>query len=212
VTLDVRRLGRVDYEPTRALQLELVEKRARGDAPDTLLLCEHPPVVTLGRGTRDAAVLLRDVPIVEIERGGEATYHGPGQLVGYWIRDLSAARRDLRGHLRLLEDVLIDALASFGVEGLRADDATGVWTRRNDGTLGKLASLGVAAKKWIAFHGFALNVSVDLANFARIRPCGFDASVMTSLHLVAPSRPSLDAAADAVAAAAARATAAPRPD
>jgi lipoyl(octanoyl) transferase len=175
VTLDVRRLGRVDYEPTRALQLELVEKRARGDAPDTLLLCEHPPVVTLGRGTRDAAVLLRDVPIVEIERGG-------------------------------------DALASFGVEGLRADDATGVWTRRNDGTLGKLASLGVAAKKWIAFHGFALNVSVDLANFARIRPCGFDASVMTSLHLVAPSRPSLDAAADAVAAAAARATAAPRPD
>ena len=180
MTLDVRRLGRVDYAPTHALQHELVLRRAKGDIPDTLLLCEHPPVVTLGRGTDPADVLDRRFPVVEIERGGEATYHGPGQSVGYLIRRLDVGYRDLRRHLRLLEDVLIQALADFGVEGFRVEGATGVWTRL-DGADRKLASLGVAARNWVTYHGFALNVSTDLSAFAALNPCGFPASVMTSV-------------------------------
>jgi lipoyl(octanoyl) transferase len=182
VTLDVRRLGRVDYEAARALQHDLVERRARGDIPDTLLLCEHPPVVTLGRGTDPADVLDRRFPIVEVERGGEATYHGPGQVVGYAIRLLPPGRRDLHAHLRLLESVVVDAVARFGVVGRRREGATGVWTDDEEGVPRKLASIGVAARRWVAFHGFALNVATDLDAFSAVNPCGFAAAVMTSLE------------------------------
>ena len=190
MTLDVRRLGRVEYAPTRALQHELVSQRAADEIPDTLLLCEHPPIVTLGRGTDPADVLERRFPTVEIERGGDATYHGPGQTVGYLIRRLDIGNRDLRGHLRLLEDVIIAALAAFDVIGFRVEGATGVWTRL-DGIDRKLASLGVAARNWVTYHGFALNVSTDLSAFAALNPCGFPAAVMTSMDQVRGKRTSL---------------------
>ena len=180
MTLDVRRLGRVDYEAARALQHDLVLRRARGEIADTLLLCEHPPVVTLGRGTDPADVLDRRFPVVEVERGGEATYHGPGQAVGYLVRRLPEGGRDLRAHLRRLEAVVIDALAEFAVPGYRVEGATGVWVKV-DGADRKIASLGVAARMWTTFHGFALNVGTDLDAFAALNPCGFPATIMTSL-------------------------------
>lgn len=204
MTLDVRRLGRVDYEAARALQHDLVLRRARGEIADTLLLCEHPPVVTLGRGTDPADVLDRRFPVVEIERGGEATYHGPGQLVGYAIRLLPPGARDLRAHLRLLEQVVIDALTEFGIAGRRVEGATGVWVGAAGDPPRKVASLGVAARQWTTYHGFALNVDVDLAAFAAINPCGFNAGVMTSVARELGRAARLDAAEKAVEAAAAR--------
>jgi lipoyl(octanoyl) transferase len=194
VTLEVRRLGRIDYEPARALQHDLVRRRAAGEIPDVLLLCEHPAVVTLGRGTNPADVLDRRFPIVEIERGGEATYHGPGQLVGYLIRLLPPGARDLRAHLRLLEDALIDSLAAFSVVGKRVEGATGVWTRFG-GRDRKLASIGVAARNWVTYHGFALNLTTDLSAFAALNPCGFSADVMTSLAELRSPAPEPDAVA-----------------
>lgn len=183
MTLDVRRLGRIDFEPARALQHELVLRRAAGEIADTLLLCEHSPVVTLGRGTDPADVLDHRHPVVAIERGGEATYHGPGQAVGYLIRRLEDGARDLGRHLRLLESIVIRALATFGVDGLRVPGSTGVWVDTPDGRK-KIASLGVAAKRWTTYHGFALNVAVDPKAFDVINPCGMPAGVMTSLDAV----------------------------
>lgn len=204
MTLDVRRLGRVDYAAARALQHDLVLRRARGEIADTLLLCEHPSVVTLGRGTDPADVLDRRFPVVEIERGGEATYHGPGQLVGYAIRLLPPGARDLRAHLRLLEQVVIDALTDFGLVGRRVEGATGVWIDGDDGRPRKIASLGVAARHWTTYHGFALNVGVDLDAFTAINPCGFEAGVMTSVARELGRETRLDAAEFAVETAAAR--------
>jgi lipoate-protein ligase B len=180
VTLAVEHWGRVPYEIAHARQLDLVGRRSRGEVGDTLVLCEHDPVVTLGRGTDPADVLDRRFPVVETERGGEATYHGPGQLVGYLVRLLPPGARDLHVHLRRLEQLVIDALATFGVAGVRRPGATGVWVVQK-GVDRKIASLGVAAKAWATFHGFAWNVDPDLSHFRVVNPCGFDAAVMTSL-------------------------------
>lgn len=181
--LDVRRLSRTPYEEGRRLQLELLEQRIAGAAGDTLVLCEHEPVITLGRGTDPGDVTGVSIPIVEVERGGEATYHGPGQLVAYPIYALPEGRRDLHRYLRDLEEVVIRVLAEVDVEGRRVDGLTGVWIGER-----KVCSIGVAVRRWVAWHGLALNLATDLAAFAQFKPCGLDASVMTNVaeHVAMP--------------------------
>jgi lipoate-protein ligase B len=175
-------LGTREFGEVWALQRELVGKRQRDEIPDTLILVEHPHVITLGRGTHKENVLAPgDVPIFVIERGGDVTYHGPGQLVGYPIFLLREEERDLHLYLRNLEEALIRTVGHFGVAGERKQGWTGAWTA---GGVRKLASIGVAVKKWVTLHGFALNVSTDLARFSAINPCGLEATVMGSLQSV----------------------------
>jgi lipoate-protein ligase B len=161
------------------MQLALVKERQRDEVPDTLLFVEHPHVITAGRSAkRDNLLAVGDTPLFEIERGGDVTYHGPGQLVGYPIFLLRQEERDLHVYLRNLEEAIIRACARFGLPGERKEGWTGVWTA---GGARKLASIGVAVKRWVTMHGFALNVSTDLARFAAINPCGLDAAVMGSM-------------------------------
>ena len=177
--LEVASLGTVDYEAAARLQEELVARRLAG-APDRLLLLEHEPVYTLGRGGDPAhlgAAAAGAVPVVPSARGGEATYHGPGQLVGYPILDLGGHKPDVRWYVGRLEQVLLDALACWGIAGRREAGAPGVWV----GTR-KIASIGIAIRRWVSWHGFALNVTTDLGHFGAINPCGFDSSVMTSME------------------------------
>jgi len=157
--LDVRRLGRTDYEECRALQLSLVEARVEGRSGDALILTEHDAVVTIGRGS-----------------DREATYHGPGQLVAYPILRLSEGRRDLHRYLRDLEEVVIGVLAELEVGGRRKDGYTGVWVGER-----KTCSIGVAVKRWVTYHGLALNLHTDLEAFRAFQPCGLDPAVMTRL-------------------------------
>jgi len=172
-------LGTREYAEVWAMQLALVKERQQGVIPDTLLFVEHPHVITAGRSAkRDNLLDLGGTPLYEIERGGDVTYHGPGQLVGYPIFLLREPERDLHVYLRNLEESLIRALAGFGLEGTRKPGWTGVW---NAAAERKLASIGVAVKRWVTLHGFALNVATDLARFAAINPCGLEATVMASL-------------------------------
>jgi lipoyl(octanoyl) transferase len=172
-------LGTREYGEVWATQRDLVAARQRDEIPDTLVLVEHPHVITAGRSAhRENLLETAGIPIFEIERGGDVTYHGPGQLVGYPIFLLRAEERDLHRYLRNLEEALIRAVAGFGLAGDRKSGWTGVWTV---GGARKLASIGVAVKRWVTMHGFALNVSTDLSRFAAINPCGLEASVMTSV-------------------------------
>jgi lipoyl(octanoyl) transferase len=173
--LNVRHLGRVAYADALELQAELVRQRRAGEIPDTLLLLEHPHVITLGSGSHPEHVLLdaseraaRGIELFETGRGGDVTYHGPGQLVGYPILDLKPDRQDLHRYLRDLEEALIAALAAFGLDAGRKDGLTGVWVNGR-----KLAAIGVRVSSgWITSHGFALNVATDLSYFGAIVPCG----------------------------------------
>jgi lipoyl(octanoyl) transferase len=182
--LEVRELGRQPYADALELQRELRLRRSAGELDhDVLLLTEHPPVVTLGRGTRSTSlphppVLLerRGAEVFEVERGGDVTFHGPGQLVGYPIVDLTGHRRDLHWYLRRLEDVIIAAVERLGVPAGRTPGLTGVWTAGR-----KIASIGIHVKQWVTLHGFALNVATDLSWFDLIVPCGIEQVVMTSL-------------------------------
>lgn len=183
--LDVIDLGREPYHVTLARQRSLRLGRIDGSVPrDTLLLVEHDPVYTLGRGTRDASLPVaadllraRGAEVVEIERGGDVTWHGPGQLVGYPIVLLSNYREDLHWYLRTLEQVLIDGLGSLGILAERSPGKTGVWTRGR-----KIASIGIHVKQWVTLHGFALNVQPDLSWFDLIVPCGIHGVEMTSVR------------------------------
>ncbi len=172
-------LGTREYGEVWALQRDLVAARQRDEIADTLVLVEHPHVITAGRSAhRENLLATDDIPLFEIERGGDVTYHGPGQLVGYPIFLLRQDERDLHRYLRNLEEALIRAVGRFGLAGDRKAGWTGVWTV---GGARKLASIGVAVKRWVTMHGFALNVSTDLSRFAAINPCGLDASVMSSV-------------------------------
>jgi lipoyl(octanoyl) transferase len=172
-------LGTREYGEVWALQRELVAARQRDEIADTLVLVEHPHVITAGRSAhRENLLAIDGIPLFEIERGGDVTYHGPGQLVGYPIFLLRPDERDLHRYLRNLEEALIRAVERFGLAGDRKPGWTGVWTA---GGARKLASIGVAVKRWVTMHGFALNVSTDLGRFAAINPCGLDASVMASV-------------------------------
>jgi lipoyl(octanoyl) transferase len=158
-----------------------VARRQSGSVADTLILVEHPEVITLGRTAKRENVLAAGgIPVVDIERGGDVTYHGPGQLVAYPIFLLRDSERDLHHYLRGLEEAILRTLADFGIAGTRVPGKTGVWTPAS-APARKLASIGIAVRKWVTLHGLALNVSTDLARFAAINPCGFDAGVMTSM-------------------------------
>ena len=171
-------LGRMEYGEALRLQRELASKRAKGEIPDTLVLVEHGHVITLGRKTSPANFKPQDVPVFEVERGGDATYHGPGQLVGYPIVLLSD--HDVRHHVRSMEEAIMRTVRAFGIEGGRMDGHPGIWVAGK-----KLASIGVAVTDWVTYHGFALNVNTDLAYFDLIRPCGLDPSSMTSMQKLA---------------------------
>ena len=183
--LAVRRLGRLPYTEALALQRSLVEDRRAGRIPDTLLLVEHPHVLTLGvRGdggrshilATDEALAARGIEVHETGRGGDITYHGPGQLVGYPIIDLNPDRRDVHRYVRDLETVLIRTAADYGITAGRIDGLTGVWVGNE-----KLAAIGVRIARWITSHGFALNVTTDLDLFDLIVPCGIAGRGVTSL-------------------------------
>jgi lipoate-protein ligase B len=181
----VAALGLRPYSEVLDLQRELARARIAGElAQDVLLLVEHPPVVTLGRSARErhlvvprGALAARGVELYEVERGGDVTFHGPGQLVGYPIVDLRRHKQDLHWYLRQLEEAIIRAVARYGVVGERNPTYTGVWTGGR-----KLASIGVHARDWVTWHGFALNVSTDLSFFDLIIPCGIQAVTMTSVE------------------------------
>lgn len=183
--LEVRRLGVVPYADGLALQARLVEERKAARIPDQLLLLEHPPVITLGVGVRqDRSHVLATpetleaagVELFETGRGGDVTYHGPGQLVGYPILDLRPDRCDVHRYVRDLEEVLIEAAAAFGVHAGRVAGLTGAWVGGD-----KLAAIGVRISRWITSHGFAFNVDPDLSHFGYIVPCGIANRGVTSL-------------------------------
>jgi len=177
-------LGRVSYSEALELQRSIARDRISGAIPqDVLLLLEHPPVVTLGRGSKEKNLISspeflqsKGVELFEVERGGDVTFHGPGQLVGYPIIDLKRHRQDLHWYLRKIEEALINTLADYGIPGERNTAFTGVWTRGR-----KIASIGVHAREWVTWHGFALNVTTDLSFFDLIIPCGIEGVVMTSI-------------------------------
>lgn len=179
--LRARWIGRVSYADALAMQEEIVAAKALDrDAPDELLLLEHEPVYTIGRtpdqtSLRGAAHLPH--PVVQINRGGQATYHGPGQLVGYPLIDLRRRARDLHRYLRWIEEALIVLLAGYGIAGSRRESLTGVWIDDR-----KIASIGVGVRHWITMHGFALNVCGDLSAFNQITPCGIANVTMTSME------------------------------
>jgi lipoate-protein ligase B len=169
-------LGTIEYGEAWRLQKSLVERRAADEIPDTLLLMEHPHVVTLGRRGKREDVFDATLPVFEIERGGEATYHGPGQLVGYPILKMKD-RLDVRKLVTDLEEVLIRASGAFGIPAERNEAQRGIWIRGR-----KLGSIGMAVHNLVTYHGFAHNLSTDLSYFERIRPCGNEGRVMTSME------------------------------
>lgn len=183
--LEVRRLGTVPYLQALDLQKQLVEQRKARAVPDQLLLLQHPAVITLGVKSRNdrshvlespERLAARGVDVVETGRGGDVTFHGPGQLVGYPVLDLSPDRRDVHRYVRDLEEVLIRAVSRFGITAGRVSGLTGVWAG-ND----KLAAIGVRIARWVTSHGFALNVATDLSDFNLIVPCGITDRGVTSL-------------------------------
>ncbi|MDZ4862498.1 MAG: lipoyl(octanoyl) transferase LipB [Gemmatimonadota bacterium] len=183
--LAVLRLGRVPYLEALDLQRRLADRRQQGDIDrDLLLLLEHEPTITLGRGTRPESLPLaveelqrRGLTVAEVDRGGDVTWHGPGQLVGYPILDLRRHRQDLHWYLRQVEESLIDALGRLQLRAERNPGYTGVWTRGR-----KIASIGIHVRQWVTTHGFALNVTNDLDDFGLIVPCGIDGVMMTTVE------------------------------
>ena len=183
--LEVRRLGVMPYGEALALQKDLVLERQSGRVPDLLLLLEHPHVVTVGVGARrslknllvpESVLQARGVELHQAPRGGDVTYHGPGQLVGYPILDLRPDRCDVHRYVRDLEDVLIRTAQAFGVQARRESGLTGIWVGQD-----KLAAIGVRVSRWVTSHGFALNISTDLGYFDLIRACGIEGRGATSL-------------------------------
>lgn len=190
--IDVRRLGRLEYGAGLELQASLVEERRSAAIGDTLLLLEHPPVITLGVKTRGRPVNIvaspetlaaEGVSVFETGRGGDITYHGPGQLVGYPIFDLRPDRCDVHRYVRDIEEALIVALREFGIEAGRLTGRTGVWVGP-EGREEKIAAIGVRISRWITSHGFALNVAADLRHFQLIVPCGIADRGVTSIERV----------------------------
>ena len=180
------RLGFVDYEQAHNLQKRILQDRIDDKCPDHLILLQHNPVITVGRGGDNSNILLPKsvlesfgISVYEIERGGDVTYHGPGQLTGYPIIDLRNYKKDVHWYLRQLEEVIIRVLAEYKIIGKRVEEYTGVWVDDE-----KIAAIGVAVKKWVTYHGFAFNVNPDLTHFKLINPCGITDKEVTSLAKV----------------------------
>jgi len=175
----VRDLGLKDYDEVWDLQRKLVFERGSGLVADTVLLCQHHAVYTIGRSSRQAVPKALHHPVRKVERGGDITYHGPGQLVGYPILKLADLGLKPRSYLRALEAVLIEAIKPFGVTASALAGFTGIWVGKR-----KLASIGVAVRGGVSYHGFALNMNIDLAPFRRIHPCRLESDSMTTMHKV----------------------------
>ena len=181
--IQVHLRGLSEYGEVQALQRRLVERRIADAIPDVVLLLEHADVLTVGRARGAAAniVAAGTVPVVQVERGGDVTWHGPGQLVAYPIVALQEERRDLHRHLHALEDAMIRVLAGAGLTGLRDPRNSGVWLAGADGVRRKVGSVGIACRRWVTWHGLALNVDPDRDGWSRLRPCGFEPDTMTSM-------------------------------
>ena len=183
----VLKLGKIEYERTLEWQRNLVKLRKDGMARDTLILVEHPPVITVGKdGHKENYESLDKKPFF-IERGGDVTYHGPGQLVAYFICNLTRRGKDMHVYLDKIQDGIVDALKEYGVDPRKDKENTGVWVGDK-----KIASVGVAVKNWITFHGVAINLNTDLSEFKKINPCGLDSDVMTSLSKLTGKKIELD--------------------
>ncbi len=188
------RLGTIEYDEAHALQRELQTKRIAGEIPDTVLMLEHHPVVTMGRSARERHVLASSealeelgVSVREVGRGGDVTYHGPGQLVAYPIIDLSPDRRDVRKYVSSLEETMIRTCADFGLEASRIEGLNGAWIHGR-----KVGAVGVRISRWVTMHGFALNVSTDLSHFDLIVPCGIQNKEVTSISAELPEEVSVE--------------------
>lgn len=179
-------LGLIDYEDCHRIQKEFVARRKRGDSGDVFIIAEHPNVFTIGRTGKRENLLVderglagKGVKVLDVERGGDITFHGPGQLIVYPIVDLKNRGRDIHRHLRDLEQVAIELLKRYGIASRTVKGKTGVWL--NDE---KICSVGVAATNWVTYHGMSININVDLGYFAMINPCGMTDVMMTSLKKV----------------------------
>ena len=177
-----------DYGEVLKLQRSLVEQRKESKVSDTLILVEHPDVITLGRKGTMENVISKEFPVYFIERGGDATYHGQGQLVGYPIISLEETKMDVVTLVRRVEEVLIRTASDFTIKAARAEKKPGVWVDSK-----KLASIGIAVQHWVSLHGFALNVNTDLNKFYTIKPCGMEPSTMTSMQKILGKKVSFDA-------------------
>ena len=187
--------GTIDFHEAWRRQQELADAVLRLEQPDTLVFCEHTPVITLGRTTQEGSVLLsaevlarKGIDVIPINRGGEATVHNPGQIVGYPIFNLTRSRQDLHWFLRLLEQSVIDTLAHAGVVSQRVEGLTGVWVNHSR----KICAIGIHCSRWVTSHGFALNVSNDLSLFDAIVPCGIRERGVTSLERECRDLPSME--------------------
>jgi lipoate-protein ligase B len=173
----------VDYEKAYSFQKDLLERRIRGEVPDTLILLEHEPVFTVGRSGSAENILLtdeeriaEDIDLREVDRGGGVTYHGPGQVVAYPVFDLNGHGKDVHRFIRSLEEVVIGVLNGYGLSARRIAGFTGVWVGEK-----KIASIGIGVRKWVSFHGLSLNVAPEMRHFSFINPCGLDSGKMTSM-------------------------------
>lgn len=176
IALELRKLGRMSYLPCLELMRTLVDQRISGESGDCLLLVEHEAVYTRGRRHGEGEIQDQSISVLDVERGGRITYHGEGQIVLYPIVQMSGKGRDLHLFLRLLEDTVIDTLASYGLDALRDPQGSGVFVGGH-----KIASIGIAVRRWVSFHGLAMNVTTDLDAFRAIRPCGLKPELMTKL-------------------------------
>lgn len=183
-------LGLLDYRQAWDTQKQVLAERLAGTTQDTLILVEHPPVYTLGRRRESASHVLAagEVPVIQVERGGDVTWHGPGQLVAYPIIALPEGHRDLHAYMHTLEAAVIRTSAAFGVSASTNPRNTGVWVGQDPDAQRKLCSIGIHCRRWVTWHGLALNVAPDLSYFRRIVPCGLDGVSMTSLAEERPDR------------------------
>ena len=178
-SLNILDLGLTEYQRALDIQKTLVKERLDNSTSDTLLLVEHPHVVTLGKQTNPNDVLNNSIPIVKIDRGGSATYHGPGQLIGYIIMDLRSKGISVPILISKIHEIIILTLDELDIKAKRKKNDTGVWINQK-----KIASIGLSVRNWITYHGFSLNVNTDLERFNTIRPCGYDSQVMTSVNSI----------------------------
>jgi len=190
----VRQLGRIEYHRAFELQKELLQQRLESQIDDTLLLLQHPPTITVGKSGKlenilasPAQLASAGVSLIFTDRGGDVTYHGPGQIVGYPILDLRERNRDAHQHVHNLEEMLIRTLADYGIKSGRDHNHAGVWVNDME-----IAALGLSIRKWITMHGFALNVNTELDHFTLINPCGFTNKTATSIARLLGHEPSLD--------------------